>query len=203
MLNGSAPPVEQPYCSNDSFCIPVMLLCKQRANGGLTLCAPLRGPADENACNHWSQGAGALGFTLDQRSKMGNGNLYTREAAECMGLTAVTQLPHSGAAFATFMLRSTLIESWYLLWVPDTSDDLCKWLFSFKHKAKQQFPQQKMNSRVCFFFFFSGFRVLLSSCLTIPVKSKSTTKRQWGQKFWRKGEVGPLRIPEGTSNFQL
>lgn len=84
ILNGSTPPVEQLYCSNDRFCIPVMLLCKQPINEGLTLHAPMERASNENACNHGKQGASALGFTLDQCLELGNGNLDTREAAKCI-----------------------------------------------------------------------------------------------------------------------
>lgn len=51
-LNGSAPPVEQLYCSNDRFCILVMLLCKQQVNEGLSLHAPMERASNKNVCNH-------------------------------------------------------------------------------------------------------------------------------------------------------
>lgn len=85
-------PVEQLYCSNDGFWIPVMLLCKQQVNESLTLHAPMERASDENACNHWRHATIALGFTLDQCSEMGKRNLDTREAAKCIGIIATTQL---------------------------------------------------------------------------------------------------------------
>lgn len=79
------------FALRSCFCIPVMLLCKQQVNGGLTL---QERTSNENACNKWKQGASALGFILDQCSEMWNRNLDTREAAKCIGLRATTQLPH-------------------------------------------------------------------------------------------------------------
>lgn len=98
------------------FCIPVMLLCKRQVNEGLTLHASMDGANSENACNQWKQGASALGFTLDQCSKMGNRNLDTREPSKCISLRAATQRPHF-EIFPVFMLEAT--QSWNLLSVPD------------------------------------------------------------------------------------
>lgn len=91
ILNGSSPPVEQLCCFNDSFCIQVMLPCKQQVNEGLTLHDPTERASSENACNQRKQGASALGFTLDQCSKMGKRNLDTGKATKCINLRAAIQ----------------------------------------------------------------------------------------------------------------
>lgn len=62
------------------FYIPVMLLCKQQINEGLTLHAPMERACNEIAYNHRKQGASALGFAWDQCSEMGAGNLDARSS---------------------------------------------------------------------------------------------------------------------------
>lgn len=180
-LNGSVPPVDHLYCSNDRFCIPVMLLWKQHINKDLTLHTPMERASNQNACNHRKQGASALGFTLDQCSEMGDGNLDTREAVKCIGLVEDTQLAHFlWIMFLLFILEAISTESQHLLSVCG----LYRWfIYKLNKKTKHILShKQKLLPKNYYMSLLCGQLTSLESSTKDKVRAE-VVEKGWGWPF--------------------